>query len=166
MRLGEIQALLKPNVRPDHIEECHAWDRIYGLKGTKTNKPRQVPISADLHNRLGTIAAKQTEGDFIFSMSNGVAPVDHSIVYKWFRRALGHIGIDDKARKERNLSFHSWRHFVNTELRTSGVPDSIVQAITGHSNQEMTDHYTHVQMEDMGVARQVLTSSKAQEATA
>jgi integrase len=159
MRLGEVQALLKTSIFPDHIEVCHAWDRIYGLKGTKTNKPRQVPIAKDLYDRLQTLAKAQTEGDYVFSMSNGIAPVDHSIVYKWFRRALDHIGIDDKARKERNLSFHSWRHYVNTELRTGGVPDSVVQAITGHADKEMTEHYTHVQLEDMGEARKILTST-------
>jgi site-specific recombinase XerD len=48
MRLGEIQALLRDNIYPDHIDIKHSWDRIYGLKGTKTNKPRQVPISTEL----------------------------------------------------------------------------------------------------------------------
>jgi integrase len=159
MRLGEIQALLKTSIYPDHIEVCHSWDRIYGLKGTKTNKPRQIPISTELYNRLEAIAADQKDGDFIFSMNGGTSPIDHSIIYKWFKRALANIGIPEKTRAERNLSFHSWRHFVNTELRTSGIPDPIVQSITGHADIKMSEHYTHVQLEDMSEARKVLAGT-------
>ncbi|GHV55238.1 recombinase [Spirochaetia bacterium] len=158
MRCGEIQALLKENVYPDHIDVQHSWDRIYGLKGTKTNKARQVPISCELYEGLRQLAATQTKGDFIFSMREGETPVDHSIVYKWFRRALEHIGVTEEKRKERNLSFHSWRHYVNSQLRANGVPDSIVQSITGHSDLKMTEHYTHVQLEDMDEVRNILTS--------
>jgi integrase len=158
MRLGEIQALLKENIHPDHIDIKHSWDRIYGLKGTKTNKPRQVPISTELYGELANLAAVQTEGDFIFSVCNGIVPVDHSIVYKWFKRALANIGIPEKTRLKRNLSFHSWRHYVNSFLRINGVPDSIVQSITGHSGLKMTGHYTHVQLEDMGDARRILAA--------
>jgi integrase len=159
MRLGEIQALLKDNIYPDHIDIKHGWDRIYGIKGTKTNKPRQVPISTELYALLMKIAIGQTEGDYVFSASNGIAPVDHSIVYKWFKRALVNIGIDETERKKRNLSFHSWRHYVNSKLRANGVPDSIVQAITGHNELKMTEHYTHVQLSDMGDVRRILSST-------
>jgi integrase len=174
MRLGEIQALLKENVYADHIDIKHSWDRIYGIKGTKTNKPRQVPISSELYGMLSKLAAAQTEGDYVFSACNGTAPVDHSIVYKWFKRALGHIGIDEAKRKERNLSFHSWLSYaatkweqlpyVNSQLRANGVPDSIVQSITGHSDLKMSEKYTHVQLEDMDEAR-IILSSKTKKST-
>jgi integrase len=165
MRLGEIhrqhgcRALLKENVHPDHIDIKHSWDRTYGIKGTKTNKPRQVPISPELYDKLSQLAATQTEGVYMFSTCNGIAPVDHTIVYKWFKRALANIGIPEKTRLERNLSFHSWRHYVNSQLRANGVPDSIVQSVTGHNDMKMTDHYTHVQLEDMDDVRRILTST-------
>jgi integrase len=134
MRLGEIQALSKENIYPDHIDVNHSWDRVYGLKGTKTNKSRQIPISQDLYERLMKLAVTQTEGGLVFSLCGGRAPVEHKHIYKWFKRALERIGISEKKRKERNLSFHSWRHYVNSQLRAKGIPDSIVQSITGHSN--------------------------------
>ena len=43
----------------------------------------------------------------------------------------------------RNLSFHAWRHFLNTLLLTSNVGLSKVQKVTGHKSLKMTDHYTH-----------------------
>jgi integrase len=156
MRIGEIQALQKEDIHPDHIDVKHSWDRIYGIKGTKTNKPRFVPITAELYQGLSKLASTQTEGNFLFSGCGGKTPIDHSIVYKWFRRALDNIGVPEKMRNERNISFHSWRHYVNSQLRTNGVPDSIVQSITGHSDLKMTEHYTHVQLSDMGDALRIL----------
>jgi integrase len=156
MRLGEIQALLKENIHLNYIDIKHSWDRTYGIKGTKTNKPRQVPISIELFQWLLKIANTQNEGEYIFSVTNGKTPVDHSIVYKWFRRALEKIGIAERHRLGRNLSFHSWRHYVNSQLSVSGVADSVVQSITGHSDIKMKKHYTHVQLNDMGDARKIL----------
>ena len=43
----------------------------------------------------------------------------------------------------RNLSFHAWRHFLNTLLLTSNVGLSKVQKVTGHKTLKMTEHYTH-----------------------
>jgi site-specific recombinase XerD len=78
MRIGEIQALQKEDIHPDHIDVKHSWDRIYGIKGTKTNKPRFVPITAELYQGLNKLASIQTEGNFLFSICGGKTPVDHS----------------------------------------------------------------------------------------
>jgi integrase len=149
MRCGEIQALRKENVYPDHIDIKHSWDRIYGLKGTKTGKERAIPISSELYGKLTEQTGTKTEGPYLFSADSGKQPVDHKAIYKWFKRALVNIGISEKVRKERNISFHSWRHYVNSRLRAKGIPDSIIQAITGHSDLKMTEHYTHFTLEDM-----------------
>jgi len=42
-----------------------------------------------------------------------------------------------------------WR-FLNTALRTARVPDALVQRVTGHRTQEMTEHYSHFALEDFG----------------
>jgi len=47
---------------------------------------------------------------------------------------------------------------VNSQLRVNGVPDSIVQSITGHSNMKMTEHYTNVALEDMQGAKEILSA--------
>jgi integrase len=149
MRFGELQALILENVYKDHIVVKHSWDRTYGLKGTKTGKDRVVPISHELYQELITQAKGHTAGPFVFSCDKGKQPVDHKAIQKHFSRALRAIGISEKERKERHLSFHSWRHYVNTQLRLRGVPDSVVQAITGHSTNRMTEHYTHYSAADL-----------------
>jgi integrase len=149
MRCGEIQALHKENVFPDHILVKHAWDRKFGLKGTKTGKERTIPISSDLYQKLMDIADIQTAGPYIFSASSGKQPVEHKSVYKWFQKAFLNIGITEEERRKRNITFHSWRHYVNSKLRAQGIPDSIIQSITGHSDLKMTEHYTHFTLEDL-----------------
>lgn len=52
--------------------------------------------------------------------------------------------IDEKQR----IAFHSHRHFLNTALRVARVPDPLVQRVTGHATQEMTEHYSHFALED------------------
>jgi hypothetical protein len=53
------------------------------------------------------------------------------------------IGISYEEKLKRNLSFHSWRHFLNTLVLTSNVGLNKVQKVTGHKSLKMTDHYTH-----------------------
>jgi integrase len=44
--------------------------------------------------------------------------------------------------------FHDLRHTFNTYMRKSGVPESVIMEITGHSTREMFDRYNTVDEED------------------
>jgi integrase len=46
-------------------------------------------------------------------------------------------------RKERNILFHSFRHFFNSTIRGT-VSDDILRLQTGHSDEKMTNHYDHM----------------------
>ena len=58
------------------------------------------------------------------------------------------IGIPKDEQVKRNLSFHGWRQFFNTTMRTNNISDSKLQKLTGHKSQAMTDHYTHFKADD------------------
>lgn len=149
MRIGEVSALKKESLFPDHILVAHSWSDRYGLKDTKNHKSREVPISPELQSVLSEIAEGQTEGDFIFSSQGGRRPVYRKSISAYFEDALERIGIGRDEQKKRYITFHSWRHYVNTLLIKSGVPKTIVQSIIGHVNDDaMTEHYTHIQLED------------------
>jgi integrase len=47
------------------------------------------------------------------------------------------------ARRERNVSFYSFRHFFNSTIRGT-VSDDILRLQTGHSDAKMTNHYDHL----------------------
>jgi len=44
--------------------------------------------------------------------------------------------------------FHDLRHTFNTYMRKSGVPESVIMEITGHSTRTMFDRYNTIDLED------------------
>ena len=149
MRCGEIQGLQKENVFPDHILVEHTWLAQYGLKDTKTHKSREIPISQELYHYIKKIMDTQTKGNYVFSLRYGTAPISSTCINKKLKLILRKIGIEEEQQQKRRLSFHSYRHYVNTLLITSGIPKSIVQSIIGHVGDDaMTEHYTHISLED------------------
>jgi hypothetical protein len=44
---------------------------------------------------------------------------------------------------------YSHRHSLNTLLRAARVPDPLVQRVTEHRTQEMTEHHRHFTLEDL-----------------
>ncbi len=63
------------------------------------------------------------------------------------------MGINEDERKVRNITFHSWRHFFNSTMRSHNIADSKVQKITGHKTDAMTEHYTHFNIDDFKEVR-------------
>lgn len=122
-------ALQRQCVFKDHILVAHTWDVKYGLKDTKSHKSREVPISADVYRLLSDLSRNHTAGGFIFSEDGGKSPIQRTSAGQALHSALSNIGIGNEERRERFLSFHSWRHYVNTLLITSGVPKTVVQSI-------------------------------------
>ncbi len=154
MRMGEIQALKKKHIHPDHIKVCHSWDRKYGIKETKSGTDRIVPITEEIFKLLEDISKFEDGESFIFS-TDGKNPLCNTTIKKWFYKALVIIGIDEIERKKRNITFHSWRHYFNTKLRTSGIPDTIVRSIIGHSDISMSERYTHLKVSDFNEVKKL-----------
>jgi len=46
-------------------------------------------------------------------------------------------------RRERNIVFHSFRHFFNTEAQVLGADGDKLRLSVGHESKAMTDNYTH-----------------------
>ncbi len=75
-------------------------------------------------------------------------PLSPRFILDGFYSALDQIDIDEDQRQARRITFHSHRHFLNTALRSARVADPLVQRVTGHATQEMTEHYSHFALED------------------
>jgi integrase len=45
------------------------------------------------------------------------------------------------------LRFHDLRHTIITELAEMGVPDHVMESISGHMSRRMLEHYSHIRME-------------------
>ncbi len=148
MRQGEILALKGKDLYfyvDNNFSNCkilvqHSYDRKFGIKSTKNGKNRIVIVPEILLISLRKIAKGKNK--FVFS-SNGEKPYKSTTLTRWLYRALEQIGINDSLRKERNITFHSWRHTFNSNIITQGIPSNIVRKYTGHGSEEMTNHYFH-----------------------
>jgi len=143
MRLGEILALKYEMVKPYFVTVAYSWSDTDQLKCPKTGKTREIPISENLYRLLHGLNNGREGSDFIFSY--GSKPISHKSVYKQYYRALESIGINRLQRKEKNITFHSYRHLFNTMLLESGLMPETIRLLTGHSA-GMTARYSHVQL--------------------
>jgi integrase len=144
MRQGEIRGLLNEHYHGHYIHVCHSYDK-YGLKNTKTNEVRDIPIPSRVRNVIDEI---NPGTGFVFSFTAGKTGAHGQKTTEALYTALEKIEIKEKERKERNITFHSWRHFFNTFLRAANLTDAKVQAIIGHKTQAMTENYTKFKMDD------------------
>ena len=146
MRQGEILALRPSDIFPDKIVVSHSYERLEHLKSTKTGKIREIPISEFIRNILSSISHGLKQDDYIFSGDDKTKPLTPGCLTDSLYFALAKIKIN---RVERNITFHSWRHYFNTQLIASGIDKMIVQSITGHSTDQMTEHYLHLNAEHL-----------------
>jgi integrase len=143
MRIGEIMGLRSEFVHEGYLEVCRQYSQTAGYSDVKTHKPRNIPISKIVEDDLRELIKINGEGFVFVLKQNAQKPLCRTTVIESFFKALEAIGIKEKERKRRNLTFHSWRHFFNTTLLMANVTDTKVMAITGHVTEKMKEHYTH-----------------------
>jgi integrase len=151
MRIGEVLGLRGECVFGDFIRVQGQYGRS-GYGPTKTRTIRNIPLTAAIMKGLRRLVEINGNG-FLFSTDGGAKPISRYYFEKYLARALEGIGIDGEEQKRRNLTPHSWRYFLNTNLRARGVADAKVQSITGHKSQQMTDRYTIFYSEEFSEVR-------------
>lgn len=150
LRIGEIQALKKKDIGERTLTVGQSWGKMEGLKETKTGRVRLVPLPQSVRTIMLELAETNPHGSdgFLMFGAKEDAPLDVRALERGFYKALATIGIDEEARTDRGLSFHSLRHWANAMLRGS-VPDSKLHMLTGHSTEAMTNHYDHATESDI-----------------
>lgn len=147
MRSGEIRAL---NAIDLVSSEINGWTKVVishsiaqysGLKSTKGNYDRAVLIPDEVAEEL--LDNANSKGILMPSSQRGVgyisAPTLRSELYKLFKS----IGIGEKERKARNLTFHSLRHSFSTLGRDMQIPQEDRMVVLGHKSSDVNDRYTH-----------------------
>ncbi|MGL1892160.1 MAG: tyrosine-type recombinase/integrase [Spirochaetaceae bacterium] len=137
MRQGEILALTPDKIFENHIYVCHSYNK-FGLGPTKTKETRQVYMNNIVKHQLIEI---MPESGFIFTY-NGDSPLTPQRLTEAFYRAIEKMGISKVLREQRNITFHSFRHFLVTYLRGKGVTDAEITSITGQKTIKIIDDYT------------------------
>ncbi len=160
LRMGEVRALQVKDVDLNNkiIDIKHSYRRKYGLAEPKWSSYRKIPITDKVVKYLKIIIDNmdyQSEDDFIFYGKDHSKPIDEKAISKHLYRALENIGISREDRVNRNITFHSWRHFYNSYLYEH-LPLTIVQGLTGHKSKKMTLHYYHEGQKDYSQVYQIL----------
>jgi integrase len=143
-KAGETSGLRLQDIHEGYIHVEHSWSDKYGPGPTKGKKDRYVPISSGLYNRILALKLELgiQENGHLFPLDGGKAPVWDTVIVKWLNKAYADIGINNKTRIGRKLSFHSWRHKFITDARGLEKEDELLK-IVGHEKPSTTDGYDH-----------------------
>lgn len=143
MRAGEIIALTIDDISEHEIRVNKSYSEKFGMGTTKTSKKRDIPITAGIYRLLLSIYHSNPHNDsrFIFTVSDS-KPMDSRNGRKALYAALQKIGISKQEIKDRNITFHSWRHKFVTDCVNAGMHPEKIKMLTGHSTSSMISHYT------------------------
>lgn len=135
LRHGEINRL-----RWDDLDLEAGSLKVVGTKTAAVTNPTRyiTPLTASLLSILEE-RRRESKTAFIFTHSGGTLPKFYSIL----RKACAACRIPYGRKAEGGLTLHDARHTVTTRLLQAGVDPSTVQAITGHSDQQMVLYYSH-----------------------
>ena len=141
LRAGEVLALKWEDVKPDYVIVRHSWSRIDGLKGTKTGEERTVPLLPSVYNEINKLIKKNPFGEsgFIFYSPDPAAPMSQNILRRGLEDGLGKAEIDIE---DREIVFHSWRHFYASCV-ADRVDLRLLKTATGHATDRMAEHYSN-----------------------
>jgi integrase len=160
LRMGEVRALRIQDVHPEFVTVTGSWEELYGRKIAKWNSERLVPIPSRVAEELEAviIASRYREADdLIFPGYCRELPINKHVLQNSFYAALRGIGIDEAARRERGLVWHSTRHTFNSLMRGK-IDGGKLMRIVGHSNERTNLMYTHALPEDLVAVRTVQES--------
>ena len=152
-RLGEVRGARRDNIVITKLNDgteyavfriVTSWSNVDHAKLPKSNKTRTVPIPITLAYQLLEHATRNPwKNDFIFwSWKTADAPLSANYIRNTFYNELSIIGIEEAERKKRNITVHSLRHFLNSQL-TGKIPGEIMRRIIGHEDSRMTERYLH-----------------------
>lgn len=144
MRIGEILALSKDQIKDGYIVVNQSYSKYDGFKSTKSGKPRIVPITERIKKELYSLPS--LSNSLFFAMTQRDKPLNADTLNKALQQQLQAIGIDYK---KENLSFHSFRHFFNTRLVANSVNVEHIRAVIGHESERMTENYLHLTAKDL-----------------
>lgn len=162
LRAGEISGLQVCDVDAvgDLLYIRHSWNDTDKLKDTKNGDDRTIPIEHGVALELLANARRNpsySDTSFVFWSSKiNNQPIWPSSFEDDFYLAMQKIGISEEQRKERNIVFHSLRHYCATQIAQRASLE-IAMKILGHRTEEMTRLYSeHETQMKLNNAKEVL----------
>jgi integrase len=144
MRAGEIQGLRVQDLGKDCLYVRHSWNRLDGLKTTKTNEGRtvEVPFPAVIQDLLALAAmnphGQGMDGYVFWAGKLADKPMEATLFIDGLREALIQAGMSKESAEV--YTFHGWRHYFTSYMREK-VTEKLLQSQTGHKTLTMLNHY-------------------------
>lgn len=164
LRASELSGLRVCDIGDDVIHVRHAWSDKDGLKPTKNFMVRDVPVPPEISRALLEHAKESrvySDLSYVFfSSKNGQRqPILPSVYEDGFYDALNKIGVSEEQRKERNIVFHSLRHYYAKQMLDRLELQNAQQAL-GHLSPKMTQHYAdHQTRKDIELLKGAMNDS-------
>lgn len=157
------------------VDIVSAYARLAKFKDPKGKKTREVPIPRWLANDLIAFASTNpwNDGLVFYGTARGNTPFDYKAINKAFNRELALLlGLEDiqeqegkepqgssldiaaiirkgeELRKQRNITFHSTRHYFDTQS-VNTIGGEKTRLVIGHESEEMTQLYYSVSDDDI-----------------
>jgi integrase len=159
LRTGEIMALRMENIGEVYLTINYSYSREDGLKCTKTEEPRRVPIIPSLRDALVNLGKQNPhENGFIFFCEKPDCPWDQEGPLLQLKKMLVRMRMGNMAHekdpikrkqakeeavtywKKRNVVFHSWRHFYASRM-IGKLEARKVMLATGHKTESVFNVY-------------------------
>jgi len=137
MRMGEITSL--------RWNQVFLKERKIDLEPeqTKDKEKRVIPIPDMLFKTLENIPRALHDDHVFLYKGKPLKSIRASL-----KKACEGVGIPYGRNTKNGITPHDLRHTFNTFMRKSGVHDTVIMKITGHSTREMFDRYNTVDQAD------------------
>lgn len=131
MRIGELLDMKKKDI---HLDERY----MVGGNKTENGKNRIIP----LHKKIVPLIEKRMgESEYLFTNTLGKKLTYALFMSKYWGALLAHL--------DGNHTPHDTRHTFVSRMDSLGVNRVIIQKIVGHSNKDVTDIYTHKNLDEL-----------------
>jgi integrase len=162
LRLGEIVALKVEDVGEEYLTVEHSFSRYDGLKSTKTEEDRIVPVIPSIRDAMLNLARLNPhDNGYVFWGNKKDQPCNPSTPSEKLKEMLLRLRAGENPSSEelkkakaywekRNVVFHSWRHFYAARM-TDKLEARKVMLATGHKTEAVFRGYSNHALEsDLG----------------
>jgi integrase len=141
--------------------------RMIFLNQSKGDAGVAVPLHPDLLDHLLGLSTSDNPKSPLFPSIAGKAGSGRSGLSEAFKRIMVKAGIPIEKRLEsaggvgrgrNNLSFHSFRHSLNSVMANAGVAQEVRQKFLGHRDAETHKIYTHLDFPSLRAAIETVPS--------
>jgi integrase len=160
LRAGEVCALRPQDIGEKTLYVRNSFSRIEKLKDTKNHEEGEVPLLPAVRDELMRLADENphSKGGYIFYSEDPEKPISQRTLLKGLENSLVKLRTGSNPSKEqvekaaayweeRNVVFHSWRHYYATYI-ADRVDLRTAQFAMRHKTAAMTQHYANHKNEE------------------